>query len=148
MRVIFAQFCYYLKQIVDNCECCYDEVLQVSTNPDGTQTVIPATTTEDGKQIFHIPATATTTEDGKQVFHIPAITQQIIADPNGLTLVDDSSKLLGTAQQPLQIASVPQLLGLPQQQHSNSHDHGETSHQVSVFSRENLNAKLGEYILL
>lgn len=115
----------------------------MSTNPDGTQTVIPATTTEDGKQIFHIPATATTTEDGKQVFHIPAITQQLIsADPNTLTLVDDSSKLLGTAQQPLQIASVPQLLGLPQQQHSNSHDHGETSHQVrGIFS-----SRISEYL--
>lgn len=115
---------------------CY--ISQVSTNPDGTQTVIPATTTEDGKQIFHIPATATTTEDGKQVFHIPAITQQLIStDPNTLTLVDDSSKLLGATQQPLQIASVPQLITVPQQHHinsSNSHEHGETSHQVGFWS--------------
>ncbi|VDM20563.1 unnamed protein product [Wuchereria bancrofti] len=117
----------------------------VSTNPDGTQTVIPATTTEDGKQIFHIPATATTTEDGKQVFHIPAITQQLIsADPNTLTLVDDSSKLLGTAQQPLQITSVPQLLGLSQQQHSNSHDHGETSHQVAMTQQQQIIPQLAE----
>lgn len=29
----------------------------MATAPDGTQTVIPATTTEDGKQVFHIPAT-------------------------------------------------------------------------------------------
>ncbi|KAL4002236.1 hypothetical protein ACH3XW_2625 [Acanthocheilonema viteae] len=122
-----------------------EQFVIVSTNPDGTQTVIPATTTEDGKQIFHIPATATTTEDGKQVFHIPAITQQLIsADPNTLTLVDDSSKLLGTAQQPLQIASVPQLLGLPQQQHSNSHDHGETSHQVAMTQQQQIIPQLAE----
>uniref|UniRef100_A0A182E672 BZIP domain-containing protein n=1 Tax=Onchocerca ochengi TaxID=42157 RepID=A0A182E672_ONCOC len=122
-----------------------EQFVIVSTNPDGTQTVIPATTTEDGKQIFHIPATATTTEDGKQVFHIPAITQQLInADPSTLTLVDDSSKLLGTVQQPLQIASVPQLLGLPQQQHSNSHDHGETSHQVAMTQQQQIIPQLAE----
>ncbi|VDK82374.1 unnamed protein product [Litomosoides sigmodontis] len=122
-----------------------EQFVIVSTNPDGTQTVIPATTTEDGKQIFHIPATATTTEDGKQVFHIPAITQQLIsADPNTLTLVDDSTKLLGAAQQPLQLASVPQLLGLPQQQHSNSHDHGETSHQVTMSQQQQIIPQLAE----
>nr|CDP95758.1 Bm9871 [Brugia malayi] len=122
-----------------------EQFVIVSTNPDGTQTVIPATTTEDGKQIFHIPATATTTEDGKQVFHIPAITQQLIStDPNTLTLVDDSSKLLGTAQQPLQITSVPQLLGLSQQQHSNSHDHGETSHQVAMTQQQQIIPQLAE----
>ncbi|VDN37394.1 unnamed protein product [Gongylonema pulchrum] len=50
----------------------------------------------------------------------------ISADPNTLTLVDDT-KLLGTAQQPLQITAVPQLIGVPHH-HINSR-HGEASHQ-------------------
>ncbi|MFH4975632.1 hypothetical protein AB6A40_002341 [Gnathostoma spinigerum] len=38
-------------------DCLHDQLLMVSTNPDGTQTVIPASTTEDGKRVFHIPST-------------------------------------------------------------------------------------------
>uniref|UniRef100_A0A915AT50 Uncharacterized protein n=1 Tax=Parascaris univalens TaxID=6257 RepID=A0A915AT50_PARUN len=34
-----------------------EQLVMVATAPDGTQTVIPATTTEDGKRVFHIPAT-------------------------------------------------------------------------------------------
>ncbi|VDN04181.1 unnamed protein product [Thelazia callipaeda] len=116
-----------------------EQFVIVSTNPDGTQTVIPATTTEDGKQVFHIPATPATTEDGKQVFHVPAITQQLLsADPNSLTLVDDPSKLIGNSHQPIHLTTIPQLLNIPNQQQSNNHDHGDSVHQIAMTQQQGL----------
>lgn len=61
----------------------------MSTAPDGTQTIIPATTLEDGKQVFHIPRNSA---------HHSLETLN-----NGtVTIVGPSNK-----QEPMQLATVP-----------------------------------------
>ncbi|VDN50695.1 unnamed protein product [Dracunculus medinensis] len=48
-----------------------DQLVMITTASDGSQTIIPATTMEDGKQVFHVPVSSATLNREKQIFHIP-----------------------------------------------------------------------------
>ncbi|KHN83990.1 hypothetical protein Tcan_17256 [Toxocara canis] len=80
-----------------------EQLIMVATAPDGTQTVIPATTTEDGKQIFHIPA---------------AVETEISADVKPKSVLPHSSLQLGGLQQVVGIAQqvTPDTINTEQQQ--------------------------------
>lgn len=88
-----------------------DHVVMVSTAPDGTQTIIPATTLEDGKQVFHIPRNSTN-------HALETINSGTV------TIVDPSSN----KQEPLQLATVP-ILSMPEQVAEQNERSGET-HQL------------------
>uniref|UniRef100_A0A0N5ABC2 BZIP domain-containing protein n=1 Tax=Syphacia muris TaxID=451379 RepID=A0A0N5ABC2_9BILA len=88
-----------------------DHVVMVRTAPDGTQTIIPATTLDDGKQVFHIPRN--TTQHGLETIN------------GGTVAIMDST---ANKQEPLQLTTVP-ILSMPDQS-SEPNDRPPEAHQL------------------
>lgn len=77
----------------------HEQLVMVTTAPDGTQTVIPATTMEDGKQVFHIPTVAS---------------QHSLEDGSSVTAVGASQKQHISQQHPVQLTAIP-IVAVPEQ---------------------------------